>query len=57
VIKEMNLDLDAAVIKRRIQISELEEMRLKHMKMQAFTKRGLKGGMTKVEEKGIQRRR
>jgi hypothetical protein len=25
----MNLDLDAAVVKRRIQISELEEMRLK----------------------------
>jgi hypothetical protein len=28
-IKEMNLDLDAAMVKRRIQISELEEMRLK----------------------------
>jgi hypothetical protein len=28
-IKEMNLVLDAAVVKRRIQISELEEMRLK----------------------------
>jgi transposase InsO family protein len=28
-IKEMNLDLDAAVVKRRIQIRELEEMRLK----------------------------
>ena len=28
-IKEMNLDLDAAVVKRRIQISELEELRLK----------------------------
>jgi hypothetical protein len=28
-IKEMNLDLDAAVVKRRIQISELEEMSLK----------------------------
>jgi transposase InsO family protein len=28
-IKEMNLDLDAAVVKRRIQLSELEEMRLK----------------------------
>jgi transposase InsO family protein len=28
-IKEMNLDLDAAVVKRRIQISDLEEMRLK----------------------------
>jgi hypothetical protein len=28
-IKEMNLDLDAAMVKRRIQIRELEEMRLK----------------------------
>jgi hypothetical protein len=28
-IKEMNLDLDAAVVKRRIQISKLEKMRLK----------------------------
>jgi hypothetical protein len=28
-IKEMNLDLDAAVVKRRIQISELKEMRFK----------------------------
>jgi transposase InsO family protein len=28
-IKEMNLDVDAARIKRRIQMSELEEMRLK----------------------------
>jgi hypothetical protein len=29
VIKEMNLDLDAPVVKRSIQISELKEMRLK----------------------------
>jgi hypothetical protein len=28
-IKEMNLDLDAAMAKLRIQISKLEEMRLK----------------------------
>jgi hypothetical protein len=28
-IKEMNLDIDVVVIKRRVQISELEEMRLK----------------------------
>jgi hypothetical protein len=28
-IKEMNFDLDAAVVKRRIQISGLEELRLK----------------------------
>jgi hypothetical protein len=41
-IKEMNLDLDAAVVKRRIQISELEEMRLKTYEMQAYTIRGLK---------------
>jgi transposase InsO family protein len=47
VIKEMNLDLDAAVVKRRIHISELEEMRLKDMKMQAYTKRESKGGMIK----------
>jgi hypothetical protein len=29
VTKEMNLDLDDTVVKRRIQISELEDMRLK----------------------------
>jgi transposase InsO family protein len=47
-IKEMNLDLDAAVVKRRIQISELEEMRLKaYENARKYTKRGLKGGMTK----------
>jgi hypothetical protein len=28
-IKEMNLDLDTAVVKRKIQISKLEEMRFK----------------------------
>jgi hypothetical protein len=28
-IKEMSPDIDAAVMKRRIQISDLEEMRLK----------------------------
>jgi hypothetical protein len=28
-IKEINLDIDVAVVKRRIQISKLEEMRLK----------------------------
>jgi transposase InsO family protein len=48
-IKEMNLDLDAAVVKRRIQISELEEMRLKAYEnaMQAYTRRESKGGMIK----------
>jgi hypothetical protein len=46
-IKEMNLDLDAVVVKRRIQISELEEMRLKAYEMQAYTKRELKDGMIK----------
>jgi hypothetical protein len=42
----MNLDLDAAVVKRRIQISELEEMRLKAYE-KSYTKRELKGGMIK----------
>jgi transposase InsO family protein len=46
-IKEMDLDFDAAVVKRRIQISELEEMRLKAYENQAYTKRELKGVMTK----------
>jgi hypothetical protein len=41
----MNLDLDAAVVKRRIQISELEEMSLKAYEI--YTKRGSKGGKTK----------
>jgi hypothetical protein len=31
-IEEMNLDLDAAVVKRSIRISELEKMRLKAYK-------------------------
>jgi hypothetical protein len=43
----MDLDFDAAVVKRRIQISELEEMRLKAYENQAYTKRELKGVMTK----------
>jgi hypothetical protein len=43
----MNLDLDAAMVKRRIQISKLEEMRLKANEMQAYTKRESKGGMIK----------
>jgi hypothetical protein len=38
-IKEMNLNLDTAVVKRRIQISELELMMLKAYEMQASTKR------------------
>jgi hypothetical protein len=47
VIKEMNLDLDAVVVKRRIQISELEEMRLKAYENATYTKRESKGGMIK----------
>jgi hypothetical protein len=41
-IKEMNLDLDAAVVKRRIQISELEEMRLKVYENASIYKEGIK---------------
>jgi transposase InsO family protein len=42
-IKEMNLDIDAAVVKRRIQISELKEMRLKAYENASI----YKGGMIK----------
>jgi transposase InsO family protein len=41
-IKEMNLDLDAAVVKRRIQISELEEMRLKAFENASIYKERIK---------------
>jgi hypothetical protein len=41
-IKEMNLDLDAAVVKRRIQISELEEMGLKAYENASIYKEGIK---------------
>jgi hypothetical protein len=43
----MNLDLDDAVVKRIIKISELEEMRLKAYKNVSICKRKLKGGMRK----------
>jgi hypothetical protein len=42
-IKEMNLDLDAAVVKRKIQISELEEMRLKEYENASIYKERIKG--------------
>jgi hypothetical protein len=41
-IKEMNLDLDAAVVKRRIHISELEEMRLKSYENASIYKERIK---------------
>jgi hypothetical protein len=41
-IKEMNLDVDAARIKQRIQISELEEMRLKSYESAAIYKERMK---------------
>jgi transposase InsO family protein len=41
-IKGMNLDLDAAVVKRRIQISELEEMRLKAYENASIYKKRIK---------------
>jgi hypothetical protein len=46
-IKEMNLDLDVAVVKRRIQISKLEEMRLKAYENASIYKERIKGGMIK----------
>jgi hypothetical protein len=42
-IKEMNLDLVAAVVKRRIEISELEEMRLKAYENASIYKERIKG--------------
>jgi transposase InsO family protein len=42
VIQEMNLDLDAAVVKQRIQISELEEMRLKAYENSSIYKERIK---------------
>jgi hypothetical protein len=42
VIKEMNLDLDAAVVKRRIQINELEEMMLKAFENASIYKERIK---------------
>jgi hypothetical protein len=41
-INEMSLDLDAAVVKQRIQISELEEMRLKAYKNASMYKERVK---------------
>jgi hypothetical protein len=41
-IKEMNLDLDVAVVKCRIQISKLEEMRLKAYKNASIYKKKIK---------------
>jgi hypothetical protein len=41
-IKEMNLDLDAAMAKLRIQISKLEEMRLKSYENASIYKERIK---------------
>jgi transposase InsO family protein len=41
-IKEMNLDLDAVVVKRRIQISELEKLRLKAYESASIYKERIK---------------
>jgi hypothetical protein len=57
-IKEMNLDLDAILVKQRIPISELEEMRLKAYENVSIYKDKIKRWYDKkVEEKRIQRRR
>ena len=41
-MKEMNFDVEAAGIKRRIQISELEELRLKEYNSAAIYKERMK---------------
>jgi hypothetical protein len=50
-IKEMNLDLDAAVVTRRIQIRELEEMRLKAYENASIYKERIKRWYDKRLEK------
>jgi hypothetical protein len=50
-IKEMNLDLDAAVVKRRIQISKLEEMRLKTYENMSIYKERIKRWYDKMLKK------
>jgi hypothetical protein len=51
VIQEMNLDLDAVVVKRRIQISELEEMRLKAYENASIYKERIKRWYDKMLNK------
>jgi hypothetical protein len=51
VIQEMNLDLDAVVVKRRIQISELEEMRLKAYENASIYKKRIKRWYDKMLNK------
>jgi hypothetical protein len=50
-INEMNLDLDAVVVKRRIQISELEEMRLKAYENASIYKERIKRWYDKILKK------
>jgi hypothetical protein len=50
-IKEMNLDLDAAMVKRRIRRSELEEMRLKAYKNASIYKERMKRWYNKILKK------
>jgi hypothetical protein len=50
-IKEMNLDLDATVVKRRIQISELEEMRLKAYENARINKERIKRWYDRLKKK------
>jgi hypothetical protein len=47
-IKEMNLDLDVAVVKRRIQIILLEEMRLKAYENTSIYKERIKRWYDKI---------
>jgi hypothetical protein len=50
-IKEMNLDLDAVVVKRRIQISEIKEMRLKAYENASIYKERIKRWYDKMLKK------
>jgi hypothetical protein len=52
-IKEINLDLDAAVVKRRIQICDLEEMRLKAYENASIYEERIKRWYDKRLKKGV----
>jgi hypothetical protein len=52
-IKEMNIDLDVAVVERRIQISKLEEMRLKAYENASIYKESIKRWYDKMLKKRI----
>jgi hypothetical protein len=46
-IKKWNMDLDVVRVRRKMQLSELDEWRKKHITIQRFIKRESRDGMTR----------